>query len=50
MNGRQIYLKLGISPQGHHFPCWVFNVAYSLQKDIKVYRKQHIDVITRDDL
>ena len=25
-------------------------VAYSLQKDIKVYRKQQLDVITRNDL
>ena len=23
MIGHQIYLKLGIFPLGHHFPCWV---------------------------
>ena len=30
MKGHQMYLKLGISPLGHHFLCWVTNINKSL--------------------
>ena len=28
MKGHKIYYKLGISPLGHHFPCWVTIACY----------------------